>query len=250
MINVYMSNVDDSTKETVYKIFNSVDIPKNVINVVDADKQPFDSSNLCNVAFGKKPTLGAIKAYAKEGIIEMNKFNGRPLIDEENAFFFYSVPIELTEIMKSDENKLYVFEMFQDLAQLYLKWNPFNDEINFGSVLPEAARDNIKQQIVADADAAMVGETHLDDTQDISTIELMHKLIEKIDFSDAGLGKSLAKWDKISLATHNGYVLNVFPTANFADNEAEKVVNITYKDLLSLLKITILTGSKTISFSK
>lgn len=241
---IFVNGLTKTTQESINAMLNSVDIKPSLYSIVDIATNPkpsIESNHL--LAYGKKSMMAVVNVLASEGLIQKEQYVGKPLVDEKNGFFFYGIPLEIPEIMKDEANKLYVYEMLCDMANYYLDWCPINDELNFGE---SPATD----PVIAKAEQAITTTEYgiESDGSKISTLELMAKLIEKIDFSDAGLGKSLSKFDKIQLVTNNGYKLNIAPTARDSKETEEKTIDITYKDLFALMKVIIMTGSRSIEF--
>lgn len=250
MIHIYVFGLTEAISKAIEGMMASVDIKPHFYNIVDVNKGKIaidDKRNL--LAIGKKATFAVVNALVNEEYIEKGTYVGKPLIDEDNAFFFYGIHLEIPEIMSNDENKFYVFEILQDLSKYYLKWNPFNDEVNFGTTTSGVVET--AEEVIHKAEQAIVNTQYgIQIDEKIDTLELIGKLVEKVDFSDAGLGKSLSKFDKIQLVTNNGYKLNISPTARDTGSDDPKEIDLSYKDLLSLLKVIILTGSRTIEFFK
>jgi hypothetical protein len=256
MIYVYTNNSSPEELQAIERMMLSVNIkPGNMYSIENVGAIDQETKKLIPVlinkkrnllAFGKKAVHSVATALVEEGLIPRGTYMGKPLVDEENGFFFYGIHLDIADIMKSDDNKYYVYDILLDLSKLYLKWNPFNDNLNFGSS-PKGV-DAIAEMKKADLDfvtseyGITVSETKLD------TFELISKLIEKVDFTDIGLGKSLSKFEKIKLETSNGFTVNILPQAREVNDEGPKELSITYKDLLSLLKIVVLTGSRSMEF--
>lgn len=242
MLNIYINNIEDEQSIMAVKaMMDSVGIQPHIFEIKGI-KDLQINGNLLNIAFGKKPVMAIVNTLVKEGFIDKGSYLGKPLIDEKNGFFFYGIHLDIPEIMSSDDNKYYVFEILQDMANYYHKWFPINDAINFDAVAT-ILKEDLKQ-----TELAIVEQEYGISTDRISTLELIDKLVEKVDFTDTGLGKSLAKFDAIKLVTNNGYTLNLVPTAREPDPINDKEVNITFKDMFSLLKVIVLTGSRSIEF--
>ncbi len=247
---IFVANKNEANVASIERMMNSVGLKPSIYTIVDVSEPQEDIDTKHLLAFGKKAVMHVVNLLIKNEYIAKGTYIGKPLIDEDNAFFFYGIPLEVPEIMKDDGNKFYVFEILSDLAQYYLKWCPFNDELNFtnlprdcnGEVNGES--DNISVPIDSSSDNLIPREHALD------SLELIAKLIEKVDFSDVGMGRSLSKFEKIQLITNNGYKLNISPTARETISTDEKEIDINYKDLLSLLKVIVLTGSRSIEFFK
>lgn len=246
---VFTYNNNEVIVESIHKMLNSVDIKPDRYSIIDVASQIFEINDKNMIAFGKKAIMAVVTNLVRDGLIEKGSYIGKPLIDEDSGFFFYGIPIDISEIMKDDNNKYYVFEILQDLSSYYQKWNPFNDELNFTDI----SRD-INGEINADSNSITMSDANNDSigpkTTVLDSLELISKLIEKVDFSDTGLGKSLSKFEKIKLVTNNNMILNVLPISRETKNNDPMEIDITYKDLLSLLKIVILTGSRTVEFFK
>lgn len=240
---IYVNGIDEFAQNSIEAMLNSVDIKPYCYKLSDASSDSIPVDDPCILVFGKKAIMSVVGALVKADFIPRGAYTGAPLVDEKNGFFFYGIPLEIEEIMNLDENKFYVFEILQDLASLHKKWHPFNDEISFS-----LGNEEKEVPVLVNENDTESDQIENSSPEKISTLELINLMIEKIDFGDNLLGKSIAKWDRITLETSNGYVLNILPTARESKDTDEKTVDITYKDLLSLLKVVVLTGSKTIEF--
>lgn len=254
MIHVYLHGATEPNLKAIEAMLGSVEVKPHFYKVHDLAAEKAEiGKNRNMIAFGKKAIHELVTAMVTEGLISKGVYVGKPLVDEGSAFFFYGIHMDIPEIMRLDENKDFVYSRLIDMAKYYFEWSPLNDNFNFTSDSPDDVAQLTEQSsedVVQKSEEALATVEYGIEVPTIDTIELINKLIEKVDFSDAGLGKSLAKFDKIQLQTNNGFKINVSPTARESASSVDKEIDITYKDLLSLLKVIILTGSRSIEFFK
>ena len=244
---VYISGGNDIDIECIHKMFSSVKIEPYLYQIIDIDKVqdfPIDDNNM--FVFGKSVIKSVVNKLVEAEILPPKLYKGSPLVDPESQFFFYAIGLTVSEIMAKEDNKLFTYKLLLDLASYYKEWFPINDELP--NMLSENKVDSPLNAVETDNSSL---DTNISPGQ-ISTYDLVTKLVEMVDFSDVNLGKSLSKFDKIQLETSSGITLNVLPTfrENSKDEDTPGIINITYKDLLSLLKVVLLTGTKSIEFFK
>lgn len=277
MLYIHSNNISTKDYDDIINIFMTAGFQKHEIKIIDIDISDFEEvgPNKCLIVLGKRSINEATKYFLKNGLINTSTFFGSSLVDHNALFFYFGINETISELLAANQEvKDTVWSTILQARELYSSWFPFNDPLDFGGEIKEVKNEvsEIKNDI--DLQIADGGQEEEDnslfvikedsDTESgmpednvvycnpevsnhgINVMEVLDKLIEKINLVDPGLGKSLTKYDKIELDC-NGSTFNVFPTNRMPKTEAGEV-NVTFKDLVVLLKVALTLDCKTISF--
>ena len=77
--------------------------------------------------------------------------------------------------------------------------------------------------------------------------DIVNSIVNEIKF-DATSGKSLQEMKKIVIHTKDGETINIYPTMRI--NTKDEGIHVNFKDMISLIKFSLMVGSKNIEFYK
>ena len=77
--------------------------------------------------------------------------------------------------------------------------------------------------------------------------DIVNSIVSEIKF-DATSGKSLQEMKKIVIHTKDGETINIYPTMRI--NTKDEGIHVNFKDMISLIKFSLMVGSKNIEFYK
>ena len=110
--------------------------------------------------------------------------------------------------------------------------------------MPPAVEEPKKEEVIKTESAPIYKE--LDpDVISIEVESLIDKFIEEIKASDQTLGKSLKLTNRVSITNKDGSILNIYP--NNMIKSGDPGAHISWKDMISIIKMSIIVGSKNIN---
>lgn len=252
MLYICSDNITDIDRGIIEKILAMAKIEPHEIRYVDLAHEDPDMQNKSAVlAVGTTGIRSVIKDLTKSKMYTASQLVGKDVVDRENNFFVYNVPISFTDMMGLEEDKLMVWHKISQMATIYREWYPFNDNIEAISEIKKEAPAVEKEQspkvemVPTETPEVQIIRT-LGDTP-LNVMEVLNALFEHVNLTDPGLGKSLGKYEKFTLHTESGD-LNVYPTNRIP--EKEEGFKISFKDLVTLIKLSVSVDCGTITFEK
>lgn len=255
-VNVYGRNLSFEDKDFIFLMLSHIDVTKGMIKFIDlADNVPNTSENI-SLCFDNTHT-DVSRAYVRDGKYAARDFLSSNMIDESNKFVFMSIPLSPREIKSLDANKALAWEKLKELKFHLERLGYFSLEepVTQEKVPVEEPKGEVKQEPESTAPAVknissykeLIGDELPNVSIDVENF--LREFTEKIKISDPALGSSLKLNNRIVFECENGTMLTVYPTNIIADPDAPGG-HIAFKDLLSVLKMSLLVGSKKIHFFK
>jgi hypothetical protein len=246
MLYICSDNISDIDRGIFEKILEMAKIKSHEVRFVDlAHEDPEMLNKSAVVAVGTIGIRAVIKDLTASKMYTASQLVGKDVVDTENNFFVYNIPITFTDMMGAEEDKMMVWHKVSQMAEIYRDWFPFNDSIEDIVVAPPAkAEAAVAEAAVAVPEAPILrtlGEVPMDVNQ------VLNALFEHVNLTDPSLGKSLGKYEKFTLHTDSGD-LNVYPTNRIP--EKEDGFKISFKDLVTLVKLSVSVDCGTITFEK
>lgn len=262
MLYVYGGKFESIDKDNLRMILGHAGVEPHRIRFVDLSCEDVDiEGRNCVLTIGSsfRPVSRAIVAA---GLYKYADLLG-DVIDRDNKFFLFNLPMEVAQMMSNDEDKQFAWDKISNMATGFNTWYPFDDPIpdmtnnkvvNVEPPAPveEEPKKEVKTEVASEptpvvstpakAVSAPVS-SELGDI-DIDVKECLNALFEHVNLTDQGLGKSLSKYEKFTLHTPSGE-LHVYPTNRIP--ESDQGFKVTFKDLVSILRAGIQLNAGTVT---
>ena len=242
MIYIIHKALTTNDKQAFIKILAYAKISEDLLKFVDITCEDLDLNGK-DFIFAVNTYKEIAKSYVASGVFEMRQVLGSDIFDEQTSFALINIPYTIQDLFTNNTAKQNVWQ----------KINAFYDFYQRCSIKPK--QDAFSEPIIAEEVISNVSidNTENDTEEKISIIEvssLLSKLAENLDLSDPALGKSLASSNKIEFETEDLkiciYPNNRIPKKDSNDNS----LNLSFKDMLAILKLTSVFDAKKISFFK
>jgi len=249
MLNIIGYEFNQLDKDTIKMIFKHAGMEEEELYVVDFKHEEPDLDTMDAIfAVGKVAIRMVVRSLVKSGKIGQSTFVGNDMYNKEAGFLFINVGVNISEIMTSQENKDFVWEKVQSTVKYYREIFPFESFVEPLEGIDDAGE-------MAKLDAALVEEDI--DNQDVPITvgdnvtynvgEILQSLYDRVNITDPGLTKTLSKYEKFVLHTTTGE-LSVYPTSRIPADEEGFFISL--KDLIVLLKFSVIINTECITLSK
>lgn len=271
MIYVVSKRVTSQESEAIKRIFSLAKISPEFIRIIDVESEDLNVSGksifLCFNETSGKVTMPLSKERGYPGYAFLKDFTD----DEQKvAVCILSEPIShyaLPHCLVSD--KAMLWSCVQKIAAKFSEWYPSLVH-HSQSQQPEVKQETVKEAVQEapqnaeeahvsaepeqpyirpdDAPTAfsVVQETADGNEVSFEVEEMIDRMVDSMKLSDPGLGKSLKLMEAVVLESSNGQRITVYP-GNIAKDSSEGV-HISFKDVCSLVKLALMSESKTIRF--
>jgi len=253
-------------KSNFRMIMTHFQIEPEKIQFVDLDHEDVDLREKHFVLTTDRSLIKVTRALIAAGTYKATELLGRDVVDPTRGFHLFNIPITVNDMMGSMEDKMLTKAKLDQLVKYYKNYFPFDDALpdmtagpsdngavedvsvngskveNVEQPLPEAIEPVVTKAMVEKAPI----NTELGDIP-IDVNECLNALYEHVNLADNGLGKSLSKYEKFTLSTGSGD-LTVYPTNRVP--EADEGLKITFKDLVTVLKVSVHLNAGTITFGE
>lgn len=271
MIYVVSKRVTSQESEAIKRIFSLAKISPEFIRIIDVESEDLNVSGksifLCFNETSGKVTMPLSKERGYPGYAFLKDFTD----DEQKvAVCILSEPIShyaLPHCLVSD--KAMLWSCVQKIAAKFSEWYPSLVQ-HSQSQQPEVKQETVKETVQEapqnaeethvsaepeqsyirpdDAPTAfsVVQETADGNEVSFEVEEMIDRMVDSMKLSDPGLGKSLKLMEAVVLESNNGQRITVYP-GNIVKDSSEGV-HISFKDVCSLVKLALMSESKTIRF--
>nr|DAD57763.1 MAG TPA: hypothetical protein [Bacteriophage sp.] len=278
MIYVVSKRVTSQESEAIKRIFSLAKISPEFIRIIDVESEDLNVSGksifLCFNETSGKVTMPLSKERGYPGYAFLKDFTDDV---QKVAVCILSEPIShyaLPHCLTSD--KAMLWSCVQKIAAKFSEWYPSlvqhnqsqqqTEEIKQPEIKQEVAKE-VVHEVPQNAQEAPVN-TELDkpyvrsddaptafsvaqETADGNEVsfeveEMIDRMVDSMKLSDPGLGKSLKLMEAVVLESSNGQRITVYP-GNIVKDSSEGV-HISFKDVCSLVKLALMSESKTIRF--
>lgn len=271
MIYVVSKRVTSQESEAIKRIFSLAKISPEFIRIIDVVSEDLNVSGksifLCFNETSGKVTMPLSKERGYPGYAFLKDFTD----DEQKvAVCILSEPIShyaLPHCLVSD--KAMLWSCVQKIAAKFSEWYPSLVQ-HSQSQQPEVKQETVKETVQEapqnaeethvsaepeqsyirpdDAPTAfsVVQETADGNEVSFEVEEMIDRMVDSMKLSDPGLGKSLKLMEAVVLESSNGQRITVYP-GNIVKDSSEGV-HISFKDVCSLVKLALMSESKTIRF--
>lgn len=271
MIYVVSKRVTSQESEAIKRIFSLAKISPEFIRIIDVESEDLNVSGksifLCFNETSGKVTMPLSKERGYPGYAFLKDFTD----DEQKvAVCILSEPIShyaLPHCLVSD--KAMLWSCVQKIAAKFSEWYPSLVQ-HSQSQQPEVKQETMKEAVQEapqnaeethvsaepeqsyirpdDAPTAfsVVQETADGNEVSFKVEEMIDRMVDSMKLSDPGLGKSLKLMEAVVLESSNGQRITVYP-GNIVKDSSEGV-HISFKDVCSLVKLALMSESKTIRF--
>lgn len=271
MIYVVSKRVTSQESEAIKRIFSLAKISPEFIRIIDVESEDLNVSGksifLCFNETSGKVTMPLSKERGYPGYAFLKDFTD----DEQKvAVCILSEPIShyaLPHCLVSD--KAMLWSCVQKIAAKFSEWYPSLVQ-HSQSQQPEVKQETVKEAVQEapqnaeeahvsaepeqpyirpdDAPTAfsVVQETADGNEVSFEVEEMIDRMVDSMKLSDPGLGKSLKLMEAVVLESSNGQRITVYP-GNIVKDSSEGV-HISFKDVCSLVKLALMSESKTIRF--
>lgn len=271
MIYVVSKRVTSQESEAIKRIFSLAKISPEFIRIIDVESEDLNISGksifLCFNETSGKVTMPLSKERGYPGYAFLKDFTD----DEQKvAVCILSEPIShyaLPHCLVSD--KAMLWSCVQKIAAKFSEWYPSLVQ-HSQSQQPEVKQETTKetvQEVPQNAEEAhvsaepeqpyirpddaptafsVVQETADGNEVSFEVEEMIDRMVDSMKLSDPGLGKSLKLMEAVVLESNNGQRITVYP-GNIVKDSSEGV-HISFKDVCSLVKLALMSESKTIRF--
>ena len=271
MIYVVSKRVTSQESKAIKRIFSLAKISPEFIRIIDVESEDLNVSGksifLCFNETSGKVTMPLSKERGYPGYAFLKDFTD----DEQKvAVCILSEPIShyaLPHCLVSD--KAMLWSCVQKIAAKFSEWYPSLVQ-HSQSQQPEVKQETVKeavqeapqnaeethvsaepeQRYIRPDDAptafSVVQETADGNEVSFEVEEMIDRMVDSMKLSDPGLGKSLKLMEAVVLESNNGQRITVYP-GNIVKDSSEGV-HISFKDVCSLVKLALMSESKTIRF--
>lgn len=278
MIYVVSKRVTSQESEAIKRIFSLAKISPEFIRIIDVESEDLNVSGksifLCFNETSGKVTMPLSKERGYPGYAFLKDFTDDV---QKVAVCILSEPIShyaLPHCLTSD--KAMLWSCVQKIAAKFSEWYPSlvqhsqsqqqTEEIKQPEIKQEAAKE-VVQKVSQNAQEApvntesdkpyvrpddaptafsVVQETADGNEVSFEVEEMIDRMVDSMKLSDPGLGKSLKLMEAVVLESNNGQRITVYP-GNIVKDSSEGV-HISFKDVCSLVKLALMSESKTIRF--
>lgn len=278
MIYVVSKRVTSQESEAIKRIFSLAKISPEFVRVIDIESEDLNVSGksifLCFNETSGKVTMPLSKERGYPGYAFLKDFADDV---QKVAVCILSEPIShyaLPHCLVSD--KAMLWNCVQKIAAKFSEWYPsLVQHSQSQQQVEETQQSEIKQETVKDAvqetpqnaeeahisaepeqpyirpDDAPTAFSVVQETADGNEVsfeveEMIDRMVDSMKLSDPGLGKSLKLMEAVVLESSNGQRITVYP-GNIVKDSSEGV-HISFKDVCSLVKLALMSESKTIRF--
>lgn len=271
MIYVVSKRVTSQESEAIKRIFSLAKISPEFIRIIDVESEDLNVSGksifLCFNETSGKVTMPLSKERGYPGYAFLKDFADDV---QKVAVCILSEPIShyaLPHCLVSD--KAMLWSCVQKIAAKFSEWYPSLVQ-HSQSQQPEVKQETVKEAVQEAPQNAE--ETHVSAEPEQSYIrpddaptafsvvqeaadgnevsfeveEMIDRMVDSMKLSDPGLGKSLKLMEAVVLESSNGQRITVYP-GNIVKDSSEGV-HISFKDVCSLVKLALMSESKTIRF--
>jgi len=237
MLNIIGYEFNQLDKDTIKMIFKHAGMDEKELHLIDLKHEDPDLDSIdATFAVGKVAIRMVVRGLVKSGKIGQSAFVGNDMYNKESKFLFINVGVNISEIMTSQENKDFVWEKVQSMVKYYKDIFPYKQIAELDTAIVEQDIDNQDVPIVTS-----------DDNATYSVSEILQSLYDRVNIADPGLTKSLSKYEKFILRTTTGE-LSVYPTNRIPVDEEGFFISL--KDLVVLLKFSVIINTECITLSK
>ena len=252
-VNIYGRNFEYEEKNFLYKIFGFINVPKGMIKFVDMETMKPNPESLINVC------LENTHVDFSRALINSGKFHAKDLlsgnsINDEMKFIMIKIPMSPSEIQLTQENKAYTWNKLLELKGYLEKYGYLDnkgEEENESASESEEEKHSTSEDSVSNytEDATLPrAEDKSEKTVIVDAEKVLNRIVEELKLSDASLGKSLRLVNKITMESENGSFINIYPSNVIKDDD--EGIGISFKDMLAVVKMSLIVGSNTIKFTK
>lgn len=254
MIYVVHRSLTQGDKLGFMKILSCADINENDVKFVDLTADDLDIKTKDFIL-----ALNTYKDIARSLIaaklFDMKQLLGNDVLDPVTKFALINIPHSIQELYSNDNAKQTVWHKLLTFSAFYKECGGLggyegNLSINGEQPLAEAIDASVEDTSSdVDIDTTQPAE-ELDEIATIDMQSVFQALADNLDLTDPSLGKSLALSDKIQFETDSVKVC-IFPNNRMsAKDQAENDLNLSYKDMIAILKLGTMFDAKKISFFK
>lgn len=271
MIYVVSKRVTSQESEAIKRIFSLAKISPEFVRVIDIESEDLNVSGksifLCFNETSGKVTMPLSKERGYPGYAFLKDFADDV---QKIAVCILSEPIShyaLPHCLVSD--KAMLWSCVQKIAAKFSEWYPSLVQ-HSQSQQPEVKQETVKEAVQEapqnaeeahvsaepeqpyirpdDAPTAfsVVQETADGNEVSFEVEEMIDRMVDSMKLSDPGLGKSLKLMEAVVLESSNGQRITIYP-GNIVKDSSEGV-HISFKDVCSLVKLALMSESKTIRF--
>lgn len=255
MIYIVHKNLTTSDKQSLVFIFSHIKIDESLIKFIDLSCEDLDINNK-DYIFALGTYREVAKALVSSGAFRSKDLLGSDVIDDVTNFCFINLPYVVTDILTNSSTKAIVWKKLQAFSTLFesmrsakiiqsekleaLTDEPFNDE------LPTI--EELSRPAIAESHSSLVDDNN---SITLNPLVLLNDLIRNMDTSEASLGKTLSLSEKITFTAQNITVC-VYPNNRISskDVNSSDTLHISFKDLMAILKCSIMFDAEKISFFK
>lgn len=271
MIYVVSKRVTSQESEAIKRIFSLAKISPEFVRVIDIESEDLNVSGksifLCFNETSGKVTMPLSKERGYPGYAFLKDFADDV---QKVAVCILSEPIShyaLPHCLVSD--KAMLWNCVQKIAAKFSEWYPSlvqHSQSQQPEVKQETAKEAVQeapqdaeethvsaepeQSYIRPNDASktfsVVQETADGNEVSFEVEEMIDRMVDSMKLSDPGLGKSLKLMEAVVLESSNGQRITVYP-GNIVKDSSEGV-HISFKDVCSLVKLALMSESKTIRF--
>ncbi len=251
MIYVYGNSFTSMDKENFRKIMTHFQVEGDRVQFVDLDHEDVNMEGKNFVLTVDRALIKVTRALTNAGTYKPTELLGRDVVDPGRGFHLFNIPLTINEMMGAREDKLLTKQKLDQLMKYYKDFFPIDDPIpdmtrkevtNVEAPVP--AKEEVTKAKFDSPGVAVATKSELDEVP-VDVNECLNALFEHVNVADAGLGKSLSKYEKFTLTTGSGE-LQVYPTNRIP--EKDEGLKITFKDLVTVLKVGVHLNAGTITF--
>ncbi len=250
MIYVVHRSLTHGDKLGFLKILSCADIDENDVKFVDLTVDDLDIKT--------KDFILAINTYKDIArsliaakLFDMKQLLGNDVLDPVTKFALINIPHSIQELYSNDNAKQTVWHKLLTFSEFYKECGSVgghegNLMINDNQSFAEAV-DAIDDQAEAEQSEEV---KDLKEIASINMDSIFQALADQLDLTDPTIGKSLSLSDKIQFETEEVKIC-IYPNNRMsAKDQAENDLNLSYKDMIAILKLGTMFDAKKISFFK
>ena len=249
-VNIYGNNFSYEDKEFLHKIFGFINVTKGMIKFVDMDTMQPDPNSLINICIDNTHT------NFSRALISAGKFSAKDLlsgniVNDDMKFIMFTIPMSVNEIQATEANKGFTWQKLLQLKEYLYKYGYLTAEGNSDEEAATeaesvASAEDFVPDVEENAAPARSIDTKEEGTVTVNVEEVLNRIVDELKATDPAMGKSLKLTSRVSLETEDGGILNIYPSNIIkAENEG---AHISFRDMLAIVKMSFIVGSKTIKF--
>ena len=249
-VNIYGNNFSYEDKEFLHKIFGFIDVTKGMIKFIDMDTMQPDPNSLINICIDNNHT-----SFSR-ALISAGKFSAKDLlsgniVNDDMKFIMFTIPMSVNEIQATEANKGFTWQKLLQLKEYLYKYGYLtaegnSDEEAVAETESVAQAEDPIPDVKEDTAPARSIKTTEEGTVTVNVEEVLNRIVDELKATDPAMGKSLKLTSRVSLETEDGGILNIYPSNIIkAENEG---AHISFRDMLAIVKMSLIVGSKTIKF--